>query len=171
MQSYLSATGLRLLYNLDEDERRTVLDDYFKMIVVRHPLDRLRSAYTNKTKQAGTLNWPVLHKYQHIVEQFLRRKGKEAGVDGSSFNPMNMTIEFERFIDLVGADDEQLVDEHWMLPFYDTCFPCSIHYDTVMRVETPEGDASAVCYYAGSDNGNEPTAGLNNADLSLDPAS
>ncbi|KAK2144624.1 hypothetical protein LSH36_742g01048 [Paralvinella palmiformis] len=123
MQSYLSATGLRLLYNLDEDERRTVLDDYFKMIVVRHPLDRLRSAYTNKTKQAGTLNWPVLHKYQHIVEQFLRRKGKEAGVDGSSFNPMNMTIEFERFIDLVGADDEQLVDEHWMLPFYDTLLP------------------------------------------------
>ncbi|KAK2152004.1 hypothetical protein LSH36_342g01044 [Paralvinella palmiformis] len=81
-QSYLSATGLLLLYHLDEDERRTVMDDYFKMIVVRHPLDRLRSTYTNKMKQAGTLNRQVLHKHQNIVEQFLQRNGKLAAVAG-----------------------------------------------------------------------------------------
>ncbi|KAK2147050.1 hypothetical protein LSH36_572g00007 [Paralvinella palmiformis] len=58
---------------------------------------------------------------------------------------MDMTIEFEEFVDLPGVGDEQFVGEHWM-HFYDTCFPCSIHHDAGSRR-------------------------LNNADLSLDPAS
>jgi len=53
MQSYLSAAGFRLLYKMDEDERQAVLDDYFMMIAIRHPLDRLRFAYANKMKQAA----------------------------------------------------------------------------------------------------------------------
>ncbi|KAK2145607.1 hypothetical protein LSH36_669g02013 [Paralvinella palmiformis] len=51
---------------------------------------------------------------------------------------MNMTIEWEEFVDVIGVDDGQFVDEHWMT-FYDTCFSCSIHYDAVMRVVTLEG--------------------------------
>ncbi|KAK2145606.1 hypothetical protein LSH36_669g02031 [Paralvinella palmiformis] len=53
MQSYLSAAGFRLLYKMDEGERQAVLDDYFMMIAIRHPLDRLQSAYANKMKQAA----------------------------------------------------------------------------------------------------------------------
>jgi hypothetical protein len=141
MRNYLTATGFRYLYEIPESERHAVLSEYLKMIVVRHPMDRLRSAYTNKLEKPGGLNKQVLHTYLELIDQHLRLKGRLE--NNSSFNPMNETITFQDFIELITNYDGQFSNEHW-LSYEETCQPCLIDYDVIMRVETLDTDVTAL---------------------------
>lgn len=100
-----------------------------KFLIVRHPLERLLSAYRDKLE----------HKQNR--EYYYKRFGRRIVLKYRQ--SMNMTTkleptfaEFLRFI-----VSEKYFDEHWA-PYYRTCEPCMIHYDYVLKFETLDRDES-----------------------------
>ncbi|KAG8232474.1 hypothetical protein J437_LFUL012706 [Ladona fulva] len=113
----------------------------FKFMVVRHPFERLLSAYRDKLENSKVgLEHGVLHFYQkygrHIVEKY--RFNRTIGEKGDFKDRIEPTFpEFVRYL-----IDEDLVtrsDDHW-IPFYLFCTPCLLRYDAIAKVETMRRD-------------------------------
>ena len=105
--------------------------NYTKFMIVRHPFDRLLSAYYNILYyQSGMFGPAWMPNYLHHV------------FHADSVNETLFTLEY--FLRLV-TDPGWFgyLDRHWT-PYTDLCDPCSIEYDYVLRLETLEQDAVPV---------------------------
>ncbi|XP_037080021.1 carbohydrate sulfotransferase 11-like isoform X2 [Pollicipes pollicipes] len=101
-----------------------------RFLVVRHPLERLLSAYRNK------LEGPDLHAFyrEKVARMISRHRVGRVESDrrvhpGQSPPPLT----FDEFLRSVAAKD--VLDEHWK-PYYALCTPCNIEYDLVGKFET-----------------------------------
>ena len=142
MDSYMDATGFRFLHRIPANERQKVLNEYLKIIVVRHPMDRLRSAYLQKMSKPAIKGRPhVLNAHTQLVDRYLHQNGRFNNT--TSFDICKSTITFNEFIELITLYNEDFTNEHWRL-YYKTCYPCSIKYDIIMRVETLDNDVTVI---------------------------
>ena len=98
---------------------------YIKFIAVRHPYDRLVSAYYNvrfwKPGQADA------HTYVtgHFKERFL-----------SSLHGDLKLLTFEQFLTVVTDNTIRLYqDRHWK-PYTESCYVCHVEYDYILKTET-----------------------------------
>jgi len=93
---------------------------------VRHPLERLLSAYRDKLE----------HKQgrEYYYKRFGRRIAFKYRQSSNSTKLEPMFEEFLRFV-----IKEKYFDEHWM-PYYRTCDPCAIQYDYILKFETLKRD-------------------------------
>lgn len=118
----------------DADAVQHGMGNYTKLIVVRHPFERLVSAYTDKFANSNStvyqqgIGREIIQKYRsHPSELSL-----ETGHD----------VIFPEFVNYVidewSAGRRQL-DIHWR-PMIDLCLPCSIDYDIVAKFETLKKD-------------------------------
>jgi len=48
MNHFTDVTGYKMFDDLSKEEQEVVMKDYFKVIVFRHPLDRVGSTYMDK---------------------------------------------------------------------------------------------------------------------------
>jgi hypothetical protein len=107
-----------------------ILHSFYKIMVTRHPLERLVSGYVDKLTHVNPfyliIGAPLLHKYHPELPDKVKKKG--AGVV------------FRDFIQAV-VDGEH--NRHWM-PVSQLCFPCHIKYDKIVKLETQEIDADEV---------------------------
>ena len=103
------------------------LEKYTKFIVVRHPMDRLVSAYynlVNYTKGMGD-------HASYVVEYFQKKKNLDV---------VNwQTLSFEQFLTEITTHNAIYNDRHWN-PISDTCSICIVKYDYLLRLETIFGD-------------------------------
>ena len=110
------------LASLSKTQRNYRLNNYFKFMVVRNPLERLLSAYRNKMATSDTVKFFQKIRTQ-IVKRFRRRE------QGSSCAPPNHFPTFTEFIDFINNTplDPMHMDHHFQ-PISEICHPCIVRY-------------------------------------------
>ncbi|XP_075049067.1 carbohydrate sulfotransferase 9-like [Mixophyes fleayi] len=107
-----------------------LLASYTKVMVTRHPLERVVSAYRDK----------FLHKnnpyYSTTIANIIKRRVRK----NKNFTE---NITFEEFARYIVLQNPQYADTHWK-PMYLLCDPCKIHYDIIGKLETIKQDADFV---------------------------
>ncbi len=101
------------------------LQEYTKLIVVRHPLDRLVSAYNDKFVAHSKI--PL-----HMNKTFVHIFGATA-VELINGVPR---ITFQQFLLLIRHFQG---DRHWGT-YVGICQPCRVQYDSILKLETLESD-------------------------------
>ena len=100
-------------------------------MIVRHPFERLISAYRDKIVYRTWRNWK-----ENILE---RTKGKP---DPARIEPMIPTFkEFVTFHLSNGTHNKQSQDfDMHVRPFWHDCDPCNLPYSLIAKVETLDED-------------------------------
>ena len=131
---------LRSLSEYPPEEQDQMLRTYFKFLVVRHPLDRLVSAYRDKfvKRQASFLNEAVQ------IRILFRSKFSESKKRYVTFE------EFVRYVLTTGMRNVTQ-NQHWAT-YEDLCQPCFIKYDYIGNLETMEEDSEVILRILGLQN-------------------
>lgn len=139
---------VRELYPPPEDpqERENLLQTSLRMLIVRHPLKRLLSAYRDKMlreDQFKRLRASIRSKYPDP-------KASEDTGKHPTFRQFLMFIrdEMKRFWK---TDGRSPVNNHWQ-PVWWACGPCQVSYDTIAHVETLAVDQEYIIQKAGITN-------------------
>ncbi len=127
----LASIGILTLDSYPELEIQKRLRNYYKFMVVRHPLDRLYSAYKNKMDYQNPQNNTV----SPVLFAGLRRH----------FNISTTRFDFSDFVHVIAIDYEQnwISNAHWQL-YHKRCQPCTIQYDAILKTETIQQDSRLV---------------------------
>lgn len=130
--------GIRWLDQFSEAERAQRLRDYYKILVVRHPFDRLVSCYNGKfTRPSREATWT-----QHgpaMIKMF--RKGYVG--KQQKYRTGAKWIEFTKYVNYLEDRFPEKHNHHWN-KIIDECYPCSIDYDIIAKVETMEYDVAPI---------------------------
>lgn len=121
--SYLRRYGLRRLHTYNDTEKRTKLKSYIKFMVVRHPYDRLLSAWKEQFLNQGT-------RYRKELAPTIIKRYRQGSI-------VDDLVRFEEFIKHV-VQEGSLSDPEWLT--YAVCKPCFIQYDYISRTETSNLD-------------------------------
>ena len=132
--SVIESLGMHFLHKYSRKDIRLRLKTYFKFIVVRHPFDRLVSAYADKLAypDRNVMMFPRLRQRAEFLF------GNFARFDDNG-HPL---LSLSQFLELV-ATDREFCDKHWA-SYTRLCQPCSIKYDYVVRLESIEQDIGPV---------------------------
>ncbi|XP_060533589.1 carbohydrate sulfotransferase 11 [Cylas formicarius] len=126
------------LSQLPPSEIRTVLREYTLFLIVRHPFERLLSAYRNKFTETLPSSKYFQARYgKEIIKKYRR---------GAVSSDANVT--FSEFVAYL-LDEGAETNEHWR-PVYDMCLPCTLNYTFVGRYETLVEDARTVLNMVGA---------------------
>lgn len=113
-----------------EKQRKDMLKNFYKFMIVRDPFERLVSAYRNKWQdKANTQLHATLGK--RIVEKY-RYNNKKTVVTGDD-------VKFSEYVRYLIDTPPEEVNEHWM-PYEDICRPCNVKYDFIASIETIRRD-------------------------------
>ncbi|KAK1126914.1 hypothetical protein K0M31_004535 [Melipona bicolor] len=141
-------------YTLSEIER--MLATYDKLIVVRHPLERLLSAYRNKLEAKHEKSSRYFQ--TRFGKKIIRRYRQNATVE-SLKNGDDVTFrEFVQFV--TDASSNETRNEHWK-PIYELCQPCLVSYNLVSKYESLVEDATEVLERMGVESISFPTKPAN----------
>ncbi|CAB0030438.1 unnamed protein product, partial [Trichogramma brassicae] len=91
-------------------------------MVVRHPFERLLSAYRHKLENRQGQEYYYERFGKRIVEKYRRESSNHTQAEPTFTEFLNFIV------------DEQEPDDYWT-PYNSTCYPCSIKYDYVMKFE------------------------------------
>ncbi|XP_045600271.2 carbohydrate sulfotransferase 10 [Procambarus clarkii] len=128
-------------------DRERLLADSMRLIIVRHPFERLLSAYRDKMLRVKGSNDPYLklqHKIAHRYEDSSRTAS--SNIKAESLGLANTTTTnhptFTQFLSHVRTDQIKFrkkgwwpVNLHWR-PYWVTCSPCQLDYNVIAQVET-----------------------------------
>ena len=110
------------------------LNHYTKVMFVRHPLERLISAYRSKFQTIAQNTEYYRRKYGIKIKSRLRKESL------NSSEPVN-DVRFDEFVSLVVTRLIKPLDRHWK-PMADLCYPCAVRYDFVGRYENLQAHAA-----------------------------
>lgn len=130
-RDYMRSVGLHTLADFDSDEVNRRLATYFKFVVVRHPFERLLSAYREKLAGQNAA-------YQRGLGRAIVRRYRKQPSDGSL--SLGDDVTFGEFVRYVIDVDPGERDDHW-LKVGSVCDPCRVGYDYVAKVETMSDDS------------------------------
>ncbi|CAL1547758.1 unnamed protein product, partial [Lymnaea stagnalis] len=110
----------RHLDNYTRPEMLHKIQNYYKFVFVRDPLERLLSAYRNKFLKPATRYFAYLNK--KLISKY-RTNATQTGV-----------VSFSEFVEyLVDAERKVPMNGHWQ-PFHELCYPCQMNYDFVGKL-------------------------------------
>ncbi|KAK4318721.1 hypothetical protein Pmani_010293 [Petrolisthes manimaculis] len=120
---------------------RNIMPKTLKFMVVRHPFERVLSAYRDKLenyerdlKARGGYYYSIYGK--RIVKVYRREEGGEK-------EPT-----FREFVQYLLDTDVEEYDEHWR-PISLLCTPCHVRYDVIAKMETLGRDSDFILYHRG----------------------
>ncbi|KAK9308381.1 hypothetical protein QLX08_001564 [Tetragonisca angustula] len=142
----ISTIARRAIPELEFPEAGEALRTTKKLLVVRHPFERLLSAYRDKLENSvagrehGTLHFyrkygsKIVEKYREAnftpPEEYLVIKRKDVPP------PAGIEPTFREFVQyLIHTDLANYGDDHW-IPYYLYCTPCLVDYDIIAKIET-----------------------------------
>ena len=109
--------------------------EYLKFLIVRHPFDRLLSAYKNKFIDeiySPPLYKEIISKLQHRKMANISSEERPTWEEFVSYLPENKS-----------KDNSHSNNIHWRRQV-DLCYPCQVKYDLVMKLETIDVDSEPV---------------------------
>ncbi|ELT96526.1 hypothetical protein CAPTEDRAFT_216064 [Capitella teleta] len=124
--------GMEYLHRYSHAARRKMLNTFYKVLVVRHPLDRMVSCWNGKFVHHNGNGNPWKMHFPRMVK--LLRKIQ---INSSLEPDLRMNPTFEEFakyivhLNTLGLKD----DQHWR-PHYRMCHPCSLDYDLIIKLDT-----------------------------------
>lgn len=134
----LPKTLLRRLTKYTPDEIRFRLDNYYKIVFVREPFERLLSAFSDKL--VNTVNDTYRKRYgREIVRQYRKNPTNESLQRGHD-------VTFDEFVTYLldpRTAETGPFDIHWR-QYHELCRPCLIRYDFIGKYETLAEDADFV---------------------------
>ena len=109
------------------NEKVLRIKTYYKFMIVRHPLERLVSAFRNKIEPP--LSRQHLDRFPHflkveILEQYRSYQFRQWKTNTS----LNISVTFPEFIQYFIETNVMKINEHFR-PSIDICHPCLIKYD------------------------------------------
>lgn len=117
----------RYLHEYPSDEIVYRLNTYYKFLFVRHPFERLVSAYRNKFIDSYNLTLFKKLYGRRIIRHFRKNPDAKSLRTGEG-------VSFSEFVNYLFKSDPEYMDQHWKQ--YDLlCHPCLISYDYVGRFE------------------------------------
>ncbi|KAK6619860.1 hypothetical protein RUM44_006260 [Polyplax serrata] len=125
------------LQNYSVAEIINMTGEYTKFIFVRHPFERLLSAYRNKLEQ-----------HYDSSKYFQARFGKYI-IRNFRKNPSNVSLSrgddvtFAEFVRYLLSSDPRHYNEHWQR-VTDLCHPCIIEYDFIGKYDTLLRDSNTL---------------------------
>lgn len=140
----LPKTLLRRLTDYTADEVRSRLDNYYKIVFVREPFERLLSAYSDKLIK--TVNDTYRRLYgREIVRLYRKNPTIESLKRGHD-------VTFDEFVAYLvdpRTTESRPFDIHWR-QYHELCHPCLVRYDFVGKYETLAEDAEFVLRQLGA---------------------
>ena len=131
---YLAKTyNLTYLSTHSIAKRQVMLDTYFKFIVVRHPMDRLCSAFLGKLIHDGQ---PIPY-YRHLGMHLKKHYGHR------HLSEMDKPVKFSEFLMYISSTGRRHQNLHWS-SYIDLCNPCKVKYDYIVKLETSNDDSSFI---------------------------
>ena len=124
---YLQSNGLVYLHKMSVEDAEYRLKNYFRYIIIKHPLDRLVSAWRD-----GMIHTP---EYQKKFGPHIRAFSRCNNTKPCPHEDPSRLIEFSEFLDYIASKNPRLYDRHW-LTYYHHCHPCHYKYDFVAKLET-----------------------------------
>ncbi|XP_063926954.1 carbohydrate sulfotransferase 11-like [Zophobas morio] len=121
------------LSQLDPPAVRHCLEHYTAFVMVRHPFERLLSAYRNKFENTYSQYFQL--RYGRTIIRKYRHNATDSDLDTGT------NVTFREFVWYVLEDGS--ANEHWA-PVFDLCHPCSLNYSFIGRYETLVEDAAAL---------------------------
>ncbi len=121
-------SSMKLLASYPPHEVRYRLHTYFKFMFVRHPLDRLLSAYRNKF---GEHFAEFERDYGVYIVKHFRSNPPE--------DPKGNDVTFSEFLAYVSQTPKERMNEHWSR-YVDLCQPCHVGYDFIGYYERFDED-------------------------------
>lgn len=114
------------------------LRTYTKFLFVRHPIERLVSAYRNKLVVNSTSAASFKKKYGVSIMKKYRTRENAQNI---SKNGHGVTFtEFVSYLTETGQQGHENLNEHWA-PYLDLCHPCALNYNIIGKYETLEEDS------------------------------
>ena len=131
--------GFRFLSNLNSSQRQYALSTYKSFVFVRHPLDRLLSAFREKFEHFTRFH----ERFQKIYAPTILRNFRPGVTDEVIAKGKGVT--FKEFVQYVIRQHKigGHMNVHWM-SYWDLCRPCQRHYDFIGKIETMTTDADYV---------------------------
>ncbi|XP_066953957.1 carbohydrate sulfotransferase 10-like [Macrobrachium rosenbergii] len=124
------------------EERQRLLETSMRMLIVRHPLERLLSAYRDKM-----LRGDQFQRLSHAI----KTKYPDPDIDEDATHPtfhqflLHIRDNMKKFWSSEGTSK---VNPHWQ-PVWWTCGPCQIMYDAIAHMETLTADQEYIIRKAG----------------------
>lgn len=125
--------------SLDNTKRLDKIQNYYKFVVIRHPLERLVSAFRNKIEPPLTdfsIRFPDYIKL--TILQKYRQKEFEEWVESETKG--NLTVKFEEFVLYFVSADLTKINPH-LKPVIHSCHPCRVRYNFYGNFRTYGQDA------------------------------
>ena len=131
----LNEVGIHYMNQLPDDQYNMVMNNYLKVVVVRHPLIRLVLAFQDRFRDIA-LEW--------------RRKDELGKAIKKAFAPDLSTgedVTFQEFVRyLINEEDKPHEFEKRWLPLRHACEPCVVNYDVIIKLDSVETDLFHALY-------------------------
>nr|XP_033342540.1 carbohydrate sulfotransferase 11-like [Megalopta genalis] len=123
-------TIVRKAFPRDRDMKKAYqkLNKTMKFLIVRHPFERLVSAYRDKLEHIQGRDYYYKRFGRHIAHRYHKYRQP---------NETKLEPTFTEFLHFIA--EEKYFDEHWA-PFIDTCEPCLIQYNYILKFDTFDRD-------------------------------
>lgn len=125
------------LSNFTYTDVEYLLSTYTKFLFVRHPFERLLSAFRNKLEQ----NYIRSKYFQTRVGRYIVKRYRMKPNNASLQNGDDVT--FDEFTAYLSKSESDGFNEHWK-PIESLCEPCRIKYDFIGKYETLLSDSNFI---------------------------
>lgn len=121
-------------------------------MVVRHPFERVLSAYRDKLENSTA---GPEHGTHHFYQKYGRKIVAKYRNSSATNQQQRKEPSFEEFVNyLIDTDLALYADDHW-IPYYLFCTPCLIDYDFILHFETLQQDIDVLLTSLGEKTGPE----------------
>ena len=153
-ESYMNKVGLKQLSQYSRKDISVRLKNYFKFMVVRHPFDRLVSAYQQKfggikSYNLGLISHNFAPRYRNVIKKHF---GEISKVDSKG----EIMLSWPQFLELVATEPERFYNNHWA-SYEHLCNPCRVNYSHVVYMERMKDDIGIVLDRLKNPDGHRPT--------------
>lgn len=133
---------------------KKLITQSIKFLVVRHPFERLMSAYVDKlesySRDVEYRGGYYYAMYGHDIVASYRAKYKQKFPDNPLFERKEPS--FVEFVEYLIETPLDKYDEHWK-PIFVLCPPCHFNFDIIVKMETFKRDTEFLLNQRGLDSG------------------